>query len=72
MEDFSNRMSLLERNVLARSAAPERETSPAHSASSSGEEEPIEQEKREGPLLVPSGAIPSGDQPMDPVVTECS
>jgi hypothetical protein len=48
MGDFSKRMSLLERNDLAESAAPEREASPACSVSSSGEEP-------KGPLFVALG-----------------
>jgi hypothetical protein len=71
MEDFSQRMSSLERNVLAGSAAPERVASPAHSASS-GEGEPMEEEEPDGPLLLPSGATPIGDQPGDMVVTDLS
>jgi hypothetical protein len=50
MEDFSQRMSSLLRNLSAVSAAPER------SAPSSGEGEPMEEEEPEGPLL-PSGTL---------------
>jgi hypothetical protein len=62
MEDFSQRMASLERNVLAGSAAPER------SASSSGEGEPMEEEEPDGLASL----SPLGDQPGDMVVTELS